>query len=197
MNIKKILARNYILASRSARRKKLLNQVGLHFKVKDSNVEEVNFKDFHPIKMVRINSQYKSRKVAENYKNEIVIGADTIVVLGKEILGKPGNEKEAIKFLTMLSNKKHIVYTGFNIIDTKSGKEIFDFEKTTVHFRKLLLEEIKYYVRNHKPFDKAGSYGIQDDFGCLFIEKITGDYYNVVGLPLVKLFISLQELLSK
>jgi septum formation protein len=147
--------------------------------------------------MVRINSQYKSRKVAENYKNEIVIGADTIVVLGKEILGKPGNEKEAIKFLTMLSNKKHIVYTGFNIIDTKSGKEIFDFEKTTVHFRKLLLEEIKYYVRNHKPFDKAGSYGIQDDFGCLFIEKITGDYYNVVGLPLVKLFISLQELLSK
>jgi septum formation protein len=197
MNIKKILARNYILASRSARRKKLLNQVGLHFKAKDSNVEEVNFKDFHPIKMVRINSQYKSRKVAENYKNEIVIGADTIVVLGKEILGKPGNEKEAIKFLTMLSNKKHIVYTGFNIIDTKSGKEIFDFEKTTVHFRKLLLEEIKYYVRNHKPFDKAGSYGIQDDFGCLFIEKITGDYYNVVGLPLVKLFISLQELLSK
>jgi septum formation protein len=197
MNINNILRRKYILASRSARRKKLLNQVGLDFIVRDSKAEELNCSGFHPVKLVKINSQIKSRKIAANYNGEIVIGADTIVVLGKEILGKPRNEKEAVKFLKMLSNKKHFVYTGVNVIDTKTGKEIFNFEKTTVQFRKLGSEEITYYVRNHKPFDKAGSYGIQDDFGCLFIEKITGDYYNVVGLPLVNLFDSLRNLLSK
>jgi septum formation protein len=197
MNINKILSRKYILASRSERRKKLFKQVGLDFKIKDSNVDEINCSGFHPLKLVKLNSQNKSKKVASGYKDEIVIGADTIVVLGKKILGKPENEKEAIKFLNMLSNKKHTVYTGFNIIDTKNGKEIFNYEKTAVHFRKLTPDEILYYVKNHKPFDKAGSYGIQDDFGCLFIEKIVGDYYNVVGLPLVKLFRSLHILLSK
>ncbi len=197
MNIKKILNRKYILASRSERRFNLLKQVGLKFKVIDSKVEEINCSGFHPIRLVKLNSQRKARKVAENCRDEIVIGADTIVVLGKEILGKPVNEKESILFLKKLSNKNHIVYTGFYLIDTKNRNEIFNYEKTLVLFRKLSTDEIKYYVRNHKPFDKAGSYGIQDDFGCLFIEKIIGDYYNVVGLPLVKLFTSLHNLLSK
>ena len=197
MNINKILRRKYVLASCSERRKKLLIQVGLDFIVKDSKVEEINLSGFHPIKLVKLNSVNKSRTVAQKIKGEVVIGADTIVVLGKRVLGKPASEKEAIKYLKMLSGKKHVVYTGFNVIDTKNGKEIFGFEKTTVQFRKLSSDEINYYVRNHKPFDKAGSYGIQDDFGCLFIEKITGDYYNVVGLPLVKLFVTLRKLLSK
>lgn len=196
MNIKKILERKYVLASRSERRKKLLKQVGLNFIVKDSNVEEINCNGYHPIKLVKLNSQNKSRKIAEKYKNEIVIGADTIVVLEKEILGKPKNKKEAISYLKKLSNKKHFVFTGFYLIDTKNSKEVFSYEKTSVFFRKLSLSEIGYYIENYSPFDKAGSYGIQDDFGCLFIEKIKGDYYNVVGLPLVKLFISLQNLLS-
>jgi septum formation protein len=196
MNIKKILGRNYILASRSERRYKLLKQVSLDFKVIDSNVEEINCSGYHPIKLIKLNSQNKALKVAKKCMNEIIIGADTIVVLGKDILGKPSNEKEAVQYLKMLSNKKHIVYTGFYLIDTNNGKEIFDYEKTIVNFRKLSLEEIKYYVKNHRPFDKAGSYGIQDDFGCLFIKSIKGDYYNVVGLPLVKLFISLHNLLS-
>lgn len=196
MNIKKILERKYVLASRSERRKKLLKQIGLNFTVKDSNIDEINCNGYHPIKLVKLNSQNKSRKIAGIYKNEIVIGADTIVVLDKEILGKPRNKKEAIIFLKKLSNKKHLVFTGFYLIDTKNFKEVFGYEKTSVFFRKLTLSEIEYYVENHKPFDKAGSYGIQDDFGCLFIEKIKGDYYNVVGLPLVKLFISLQNLLT-
>jgi septum formation protein len=197
MNIKNILSRKYILASRSERRYKLLKQVGLDFKVVDSKAEEINCSGFHPIRLVKINSRNKALKVAEKYKNEIIISADTIVVLGKRVLGKPSNEKEATRYLSMLSNKKHTVYTGFYLIDTKSGREIFNYEKTSVFFRKLTLDEIKYYVRNHKPFDKAGSYGIQDDFGCLFIKKITGDYYNVVGLPLVNLFSTLQNLLAK
>ena len=197
MNIKKILERKYILASRSERRKKLLKQVGLNFISRDSNVDEINSTEYRPIKLVKLNSKNKSEKIAKSYKDEIIIGADTIVVLDKTILGKPRNENEAIKYLSMLSNNKHTVYTGIYIIDTRSGKEIFTYEKTIVQFRELTLDEIKYYVKNHKPFDKAGAYGIQDDFGCLFIKKITGDYYNVVGLPLVKLFISLQKLLSK
>lgn len=197
MNINKILNRKYVLASRSERRRKLLKQIGLNFIVRDSNTDEINCNGYHPIKLVRLNSQNKARKIAGFYKDEVVIGADTIVVLDKEILGKPKNENEAIKYLNKLSNNKHTVYTGFNIIDTRNGKGIFDYEKTSVYFRKLSPDEIRYYVRNHKPFDKAGSYGIQDDFGCLFIKKIIGDYYNVVGLPLVKLFLSLQKLLSK
>jgi len=197
MNIKKILERKYILASRSERRRKLLKQLGLHFTVIDSNADEINSNKFSPIKLVRINSVNKSRKVSSVFKDEIVIGSDTIVVLGKNILGKPKNEKEAVKFLTKLSNRKHTVYTGINLIDTKTSRELFSYEKTTVQFRKLKPEEIRYYVRNFKPFDKAGAYGIQDDFGCLFIKKIIGDYYNVVGLPLTNLFLSLQKLLSK
>jgi septum formation protein len=197
MNIKKILNRKYILASRSERRKKLLKQLGLDFIAIDSNVEEINSNKFSPVKLVKINSVNKSRKVAAEFKNEIVIGSDTIVVLGKTVLGKPKNENEAVKFLARLSNNKHIVYTGINLIDTKTSKEFFTYEKTTVYFRKLKIEEIKHYVKNHKPLDKAGAYGIQDDFGCLFIKKIAGDYYNVVGLPLTNLFLSLQNLLSK
>ena len=197
MNINKILNRKYILASRSERRKKLLKQLGLDFIVIDSNAEEINSNKVSPAKLVKINSVNKSRKVAKDFKNEIVIGSDTIVVLGKTVLGKPRNEKEAIKFLARLSDKKHIVYTGINLIDTKTSKELFTYEKTAVYFRKLSVEEIKHYVKNHKPLDKAGAYGIQDDFGCLFIKKIVGDYYNVVGLPLTNLFLSLRNLLSK
>jgi septum formation protein len=197
MNINKILGKKYILASRSERRKKLLKQIGLNFIIKDSNISEINSNSYHPIKLVKLNSINKSRKVAEKYNNEIIIGADTIVVLDKKILGKPKNEKQAEDYLNRLSGKKHIVYTGFNIIDTKNRKEVFAYEKTNVYFRDLSSDEINYYVKHHKPFDKAGAYGIQDDFGCLFIKKIEGDYYNVVGLPLVKLFLSLQKLLSK
>jgi septum formation protein len=137
----------------------------------------------------------KSRKVAFNFNKEIIIGADTIVVLDKEIIYKPEDSEQAIKFLRLLSSKKHFVYTGINVINTKTGKEIFDYEKTSVYFRKLSDEEIYFYVRKCRPLDKAGAYGIQDDFGCLFIKKIIGDYYNIVGLPLVKLYQSVIKIL--
>ena len=118
-----------------------------------------------------------------------------MVVLEKKMIGKPKNQKQAAEFLKKLSGKMHYVYTGFNIIDTKTGKERFDYERTSVTFRKLNNEEIAYYVKNFKPLDKAGAYGIQDDFGCLFIDKINGDYYNVVGLPLKKLYLNLMKIL--
>lgn len=195
MSLKKILASKYILASKSQRRANLLTQIGLKHKIVDSKSDELEVSKYNPIKLVQINALNKSRIVAANYKNEIVIGADTIVLIGKTILHKPANLKEAKAYLKMLSGKKHYVYTGLNVINTKNGKEEFAYEKTEVFFRKLKDDEINYYVNKFKPLDKAGAYGIQDDFGCLFIEKINGDYYNIVGLPLVKLYTTIQKVI--
>jgi septum formation protein len=182
----KVLSAKYILASKSPRRKYLLNQIGFNFKVVDSNAIEVTEKNAH--KSVKINAQSKSRAVSSKHKKRIIIGADTVVYLNQKILNKPKDLKEAKKYLRMLSGKKHVVYTGVNVINNITGKEVYGNEKTVVEFRKLTEEEINYYVDKFKPLDKAGAYGIQDDFGCLFINKITGDYYNVVGLPLVRLY---------
>ena len=195
MSLKKILAAKYILASQSARRANLLTQIGLKHKAVTSKAEELEATRYNPIKLVRINALKKSRIVASNYKNEIVIGADTIVVLGKTILHKPVSLKEAKQFLKKLSGKKHLVYTGINVINTKNGKEEFAYEKTEVYFRKINDEEINYYVNKFKPLDKAGAYGIQDDFGCMFVDKINGDYYNIVGLPLVRLYTTIKKVL--
>lgn len=191
--LKKILNQSYVLASKSPRRAELLKQIGLKFVTAQSNADELEETYYNPVKLVKHNSILKSRKVAQNYKKEIVIGADTIVVIGKEILHKPGNLSQAKEYLRKLSNKNHFVLTGINVINTKNSKELFDYEMTVVHFRKLDEDEINYYVKNFKPLDKAGAYGIQDDFGCLFIKKIEGDFYNIVGLPLVKLY----EILTK
>ncbi|MDD5363144.1 MAG: Maf family protein [Ignavibacteria bacterium] len=183
----KILNSEYVLASVSPRRKYLLKQIGLNFITVNSNAEEILLEK-EPLKSVRINAKRKSDAVAHKFKNKIIISADTVVVIDGIVLNKPSDEKEAKKFLKILSGKKHIVYTGINVANNITGREEYGYMKTTVEFRNLSIEEIEYYVTNHKPLDKAGAYGIQDDFGCLFIRKITGDYYNVVGLPLVKLY---------
>ena len=193
--IPKIFKRQYVLASKSPRRSILLNQLGLNFISIDSDINEKEGSDLKPLDVIKYNALNKSRKVALDYRDKIVIGADTVVVLGKEMIGKPRSAKEAAAFLNKLSGKMHYVYTGFNIIDTKTGKERFDYERTSVYFRELSNEEIIYYVKNFTPLDKAGAYGIQDDFGCLFIDKINGDYYNVVGLPLKKLYLNLMKIL--
>jgi septum formation protein len=194
MNFKEIFSRKYILASKSQRRVNILKQVGLDFISVDNKAEEINSGNYSPLDVIRFNAINKSKIVAPNYKNEIIISADTIVVLDDKILNKPDNEQQAKEYLRMLSDKSHLVFTGFNIIDTASKKEIFDYEITKVYFRKLSKDEIDFYVENHKPFDKAGAYGIQADFGCLFVEKIEGDYYNITGLPLVKVYENLKKL---
>ncbi len=185
--INKILKAKYVLASVSPRRIHLLDMLGLNFVSMGSGVEEID-KASNPVMTVKRNALAKSREVAFSFEEEIVIGADTIVVLGKHTLNKPANLKQAREFLRKLSGRKHNVYTGVNVINTMNGKEIFGYEKTSVEFRKLTDDEIHYYVSKYKPLDKAGAYGIQDDFGCLFIRRIEGDYYNIVGLPLVKLY---------
>lgn len=194
-SLKSILSKKYILASKSPRRSQLLKQIGLKYRVVDSKADELESASSDPVKTVKHNSLLKSRLVSVMIRNEIIIGADTIVVLGNRIINKPAGLNEAKKFLKILSNKMHKVYTGINLINTQNGKEIFDYEVTNVHFRKLTDDEINFYVKNFKPLDKAGAYGIQDDFGCLFIDKIEGDYYNIVGLPLVRLYKVLKKIL--
>jgi septum formation protein len=194
-SLKKVLSEKYILASKSPRRAGLLKQIGLKFKTVDSKVSELELNDHDPVQLVKHNSLLKSRKVAFNYMNKIVIGADTIVMINKEILHKPKNLSFAKQYLKKLSGNVHYVYTGLNLINTSNGKEVFSYEKTKVHFRKLENDEIDYYVKNYKPLDKAGAYGIQDDFGCLFIKKIEGDYYNIVGMPLVNLFENIKKVI--
>ena len=190
--LNKVFNSEYILASKSPRRKKLLKQIGLNFESYHSNIQEIE-NDNNPLRSVKENSKRKADYVSKRFTNKIIIGADTVVVIKKKVIHKPKNLAEAKKFLKELSGNKHIVYTGVYIINQKSKKEIFGFEKTIVEFRHIPKNEIDYYVKKHKPLDKAGAYGIQDDFGCLFVKKIIGDYYNVVGLPLVKMYSLIQE----
>lgn len=188
MSFEKIFKQKYILASKSPRRIKLLQQIGLDFISIDTGVKELDIKEFQPLNIILTNSKMKAFSVPIIDLTSIIIAADTIVAIDKKILHKPASKKEAFEYLKMLSGKEHKVYTGIYVANRKNEKEHFGYEKTKVFFRELADSEINYYIKYHNPLDKAGSYGIQDDFGCLFVEKIIGDYYNVVGLPLVKLY---------
>jgi septum formation protein len=181
------------LASKSPRRRKLLKQLGLSFKSFSVDLQEDIFDGEHPVKTVKRLALHKSDAAVKKVKKGIVITADTIVVLDKEIIGKPKNKKDAFKILSKLSGRTHIVYTGYVILNLETEKIITDFEKTKVTFRKLSPKEIKDYIETGSPMDKAGAYGIQDDFGAVFVERIDGCYYNVVGLPLAKVYKSLLE----
>jgi len=179
-----------ILASRSPRRIHLLHQIGLSFTVQESGVDEHIPDGIAPEEVVRRLSLEKASRVAERLHDGIVIGADTIVVLDGKILGKPSSKGEAISMLSKLGGKTHTVFTGFAMIDVVSKKSYVDYEKTEVTFRRLSIEEIECYVESGSPMDKAGAYGIQDDYGAVFVERINGCFYTVVGFPLSKFYTS-------
>jgi septum formation protein len=183
------------LASKSPRRQKLLRQLNLKFKVISVDVNEIIKKGESPVKAVKRLSIEKMEQAKKQVKSGIIITADTIVVLNKEIINKPSDEKDAEKILKKLSGKTHIVYTGFCISNLKKEKTITDYEKTLVTFRELNKGEILDYIKTGSPMDKAGAYGIQDDFGAVFIKKINGCYYNVVGLPLTKVYSTLLKVI--
>lgn len=180
------------LASKSPRRRKLLKLLNIPFKSFSVDVDESFLDGEHPVKTVKRLSELKMFEAQKKISNGIIITADTIVVLDKHVLGKPESKIDAVKMLRMLSGKSHFVYTGFTIFDRSSNKLISDYEKTKVTFRVLDNQEIKRYVDGGSPMDKAGAYGIQDDYGALFVEKIEGCYYNVVGLPISKLYSKLK-----
>lgn len=182
-----------VLASASPRRRELLEQIGLPFTVVPSLAEETIPAGLTPSMAVQALSLLKAGDVARTQPHEaLIIGADTVVVLDGEILTKPKNEDEAFAMLRRLSGRKHQVLTGITVFRRKDGKSVSVTEETNVYFKQLSDAEIEAYVKTKEPLDKAGAYGIQG-LGGLFIEKIEGDYYNVVGLPLFRLGKLLQE----
>jgi septum formation protein len=181
-----------VLASASPRRKEILEITGLKFSVCVSDYEEDLSLKFNPRELARFLSRKKAETVARKYKDAIIIAADTFIVFKNRLLGKPHVDREAEKMLKMLNGRVHSVITGFTIIDTGSGKTLSRSIETKVYFKKLSLEEIRAYVRSKEPLDKAGAYAIQG-LGAVFIEKIEGDYFNVVGLPLCALSEALRK----
>jgi len=181
------------LASKSPRRRKLLKQIGIDFKSFTVDLNEIFYDGESPVKTVKRLAEEKLTAAMKLKPEGIFITADTIVVLKKQIIGKPKDEKDAVKLLKILSGNKHTVYTGIAVAEKPGNWKIVDYVKTDVYFRKLKDKEIKDYVKGGSPMDKAGAYGIQDDFGAVFISKINGCYYNVVGLPLERLYSILQE----
>jgi len=181
-----------ILASASPRRKELLEKIGLRFEVEPSNYEEDMHSGLEPHEFAQKISLEKAKVVASKHKNSIVIAADTFVVFGGKILGKPHTEKEAREMLKAISGKSHSVITGFSIIDTGENKTLSKSVETKIYIRKLTLAKIDAYVKSKEPLDKAGAYAIQG-LGAVFVEKIEGDYFNVIGLPLSALTEALKE----
>ena len=173
-----------ILASTSPRRSYLLRQIGFEFEVRPSHIDENLPDTMSPEEHVSILSARKAEEVASHVAQGIILGADTIVVLDDAILNKPNSPDDAVRMLSLLSGRKHEVFTGITLIDVPSHVREQAVEKTEVWFRSLDPEEIRMYVQTGSPMDKAGAYGIQDDYGAVFVEKIHGCFYNVVGLPL-------------
>lgn len=177
---------NIILASQSPRRKELLERMGItEFKTISPDIDERAFDGLSPAELVETLSREKSRAVAERAGDEaLVIAADTVVALDGAILGKPEDETDAFKMLTLLSDVRHQVYTGVTV---RRGSEcVTEHEVTDVSFRELSEVEIERYISTGEPMDKAGAYGIQG-YGALLVEAISGDYYNVMGLPVCRL----------
>lgn len=189
-----MLELNYsiILSSKSPRRQQLLEQLGLKFTVRTKDTDE----DFSEHLIAQEIPIYLSQKKADAFKdellkNELIITADTIVWIGNKVLNKPADKEEAFEMLSLLNGRMHQVYTGVCL--SSIDKKISFFDETKVWFKKLSDNELNFYINNYKPFDKAGSYGAQDWIGLVGVEKIEGSYFNVMGLPVHKLYDELKK----
>jgi len=172
-----------ILASNSPRRKDLLRQIGVDFSIDPADVDESVLPNESPEGYAVRVALEKARVAAARAGAGIVIAADTIVVLNDEILGKPVNAEDAERMLTLLSGKAHSVITGLAVMDAATGRALTRTSLTRVWFHSLSQQEIASYVATGEPLDKAGAYGIQER-GAVFVERVDGCYFNVVGLPL-------------
>ena len=193
-----------ILGSASPRRRELLAQIGAEFEVRVSNKEEVYHSNV-PEEIVKELALMKAENVAEELaeenpagavKSTVVIGADTIVVQDGKILGKPADEADAVRMLTGLQGRRHDVYTGVAVLDYDENgeKRVYNYPVgTAVYVNEMTEEEIRAYVETKDPLDKAGAYGIQGRFAA-HIDRIEGDYYNVVGLPVSRVYRTLRKL---
>lgn len=180
-----------ILASGSPRRKDLLEQAGIEFTVLTREVNEYFPDTLHPRAVAVLIAENKAKAYGDLSMKNIVMTADTVVALDGKVLGKPADREDAILMLTKLSGTNHSVITGITIFHL--GKFQSFSEETKVKFRKLDMDEIRYYVEKYEPYDKAGSYGIQEWLGMIAVERIEGDYYNVMGLPVSRLYEELRK----
>ena len=190
--------KNYklILASASPRRQQLMKDAGFTFEVRLKNVEEKYPQELHLENVPEYLSKVKASAFREELKaDEVLITADTVVCIHDRILGKPADRKEAISMLQELSGNRHLVVTGVSV--TNRTEQLSFSSRTDVFFKHLSNEEIEFYVDTYKPFDKAGAYGIQEWIGYIGIERIEGSFYNVMGLPIQKLYETLRKLQFK
>ena len=178
--------RRIILASKSKARQALLKQIGLKFQVAASNVKENRLLKIRCSDLVITNALKKAEGVAKRFNSGIVIGADTVVLVGNKIVGKPKDKKCAFKTLKLLSRRPQWVYTGLAVIDIDRNKTFTAYDKTKVYMHRLNDTEIRNYFKKVSPLDKAGAFDIQG-LGSIFIDRIEGCFYNVIGLPLAKL----------
>lgn len=175
-----------ILASKSPRRREILENTKVKFSVKESQIDEIIKENESPKEIVMRLAYEKALDVASSNSDSLVIGADTIVVINGQILGKPKNEEEAYNMIKLLSGKTHHVITGFALINLSLNKKVIDCEVSQVTFKELSTESIKDYISTKESLDKAGAYGIQG-YGGLLVKNIQGDYFNIVGLPISKI----------
>ena len=190
-----------ILASQSPRRAALIRLLGINnVVIRPANLHEVMQADLSPAENVERLALHKARHVVESIGTSfsegpqcVVLGADTTVAIAGEVLEKPMDDSDAERMLMMLSGETHTVYTGVAMVDATTKRARSFVEATDVTFRSLSIQEIRGYIATGSPMDKAGAYGIQEDFGAVFVRHIDGDYYNVVGLPLCRLYVALKE----
>ena len=185
-----------ILASKSSRRSRILKQIGLKFEIIPSNISEKLENNLHPKKLAELLSLKKARKVSDENKSKIIIGADTIISLNKKPLGKPKDENDNYKMLKSLSGKTHKVFTGVSIIHKKCNIQRTFNQMTKVTVRDIPENEILYYINKYHSLDKAGGYGIQDRFS-VWIKNINGCFFNVMGLPMSKFYKTYADVLKE
>jgi septum formation protein len=196
-NILQQLPYQLILGSQSPRRQALLSGLDVAFTVMVKNTDESFPSDITPKEICEYLCQKKGRAFEtelSEHPDWLIITADTIVSIGNEILNKPENEEEAKLMLHKLSGKKHTVFTG--VCMKTQAKEIVFSSATQVYFGELTNEEMEYYIHTYRPFDKAGSYGVQEWIGYIAIEKIEGCYYNVMGLPVKEVYERLKSFIQ-
>jgi septum formation protein len=183
-----------VLSSKSPRRQQIMKDAGFSFEIRTLDTDE-SYPETLEVKQVPIFLAEKKAKALESQikENELIVTADTLVILENKILSKPESKEDAKKMLLELSGKMHLVITGVCFFN-KSTQISFD-DVTEVYFRKLNQEQIHYYVETFNPMDKAGSYGIQEWIGLIGVEKINGSYFNVMGLPIHKVYETLQKIM--
>ena len=183
---------NILLASKSPRRQQLLKSIGIEFQVTTKEVDEIYPENLSREQVPVFLAELKSKPFLDELSdNDLLITADTVVCLEDDILGKPKNYDDAFNMLQNLSGKEHQVITGVCLTSRQKTRSFYSL--TNVQFKKLTSQEIEYYITNFKPYDKAGAYGIQEWIGSIGITHIEGSFYNVMGLPIQKLYEEIQK----